>query len=390
MDLTPGPSGDGRGRSGSAIASSRDQTVFNRPLKRANGVGHTETSRTVRQHQIALTISIVILAIWLALPFASALAWAGVLAIAEWPIAEKLRKHFPDRRILISLFLTLATALFVVLPLSLVAASLASESQGAIEWLQRAQNIGLPVPDWLSHVPLVGARLADGWRDSIGSAEAAQQLLGSINAGSALGWARTIGGEAAKETGLFLITLLALGSFLIRGEEIATQTARVSSRLFGNFGADFLLGLTEAVRRTVAGTLLVSVLEGSLIGAGYFIGGVPQPVLFTVVTTVLALVPFGAWLVFGLAGLILIGQDHLVAGIAVVVYGATIMTLGDNLVQPAVIGGAMKLPFLLALVGTFGGLAAMGLVGLFIGPVVMVALLLIWQEWTEGPSRERT
>ena len=78
------------------------------------------------------------------------------------------------------------------------------------------------------------------------------------------------------------------------------------------------------------------------------------------------------------------------AGILVMVFGATVMTLGDNFVQPAVIGGAAKLPFLLAFIGAFGGLAVMGLVGLFIGPVVMVALLLIWREWCGPPAKRRS
>jgi predicted PurR-regulated permease PerM len=95
----------------------------------------------------------------------------------------------------------------------------------------------------------------------------------------------------------------------------------------------------------------------------------------------LALVPFGAWLAFGVASLILIGGGQLLAGGLLFAFGVTVMTVGDNVVQPAVIGGAVKLPFLLALIGAFGGLAEMGLVGLFIGPVVMAALLLVWREW---------
>jgi predicted PurR-regulated permease PerM len=247
--------------------------------------------------------------------------------------------------------------------------------------MQQTQATGLPPPAWLEHMPIVGDRLTDWWRTHVGSSNAVKEFLGTINAGWALGWARAIAGEVARESGLFLITLLALLSFLARGDIIATQAQLVAKRIFGRFGEDFLARLTEAARRTVAGTLLVSVVEGSIIGIGYVVAGVPQPLLFTVVTILLALVPFGAWAVFGLAGLILIGQDHVVAGVSVMAYSATIMTLGDNLVQPAVIGGAMRLPFLLALVGTFGGIAAMGLVGLFIGPVIMVALLLIWRQW---------
>ena len=103
--------------------------------------------------------------------------------------------------------------------------------------------------------------------------------------------------------------------------------------------------------------------------------------LFTTFTMLLALVPFGAWVVFGLASLIIVGGGHALVGGLLFAFGVTVMTVGDNVVQPAVIGSAVELPFLLALIGAFGGLVSVGLVSLFIGPVVMAALLLAWREW---------
>jgi predicted PurR-regulated permease PerM len=146
--------------------------------------------------------------------------------------------------------------------------------------------------------------------------------------------------------------------------------------------------MIAAVRGTVTGTVLVSFGEGAVIGAGYVVAGVPQPLLFTRFTMLLALVPFGAWLVFGLASLILIGTAKVLAGALLFAFGVAIMTVGDNVVQPAVIGNAVQLPFLLALIGAFGGLAEMGLVGLFIGPVIMAALLLVWREWIRPTVEE--
>jgi predicted PurR-regulated permease PerM len=282
--------------------------------------------------------------------------------------------------------LTVATGLFVVLPLSLIAASLTAESQVALDWLQRAQATGVRPPAWLAGVPLVGERFHSWWQAHAGSGAAARELLGSANASSVLSWARTIAGEVVKQSGLFLVTLLAMVSLLARGHEIASAAHKVSGRMFGDFGEDFLSRMTVAVRRTVAGTLLVSVIEGTLIGLAYAVAGVPQALLFAVATVVLALIPFGAWVAFGFAGAILIAQGQVLAGVLLIAFGITVMTIGDNVFQPAVIGGAVKLPFLLAFVGAFGGLATMGLVGLFIGPVIMVALLLIWREWTQERS----
>jgi predicted PurR-regulated permease PerM len=338
---------------------------------------------SVRSHQTILTVVIVLLALWIASPFLTPIAWAAGLAIAEWPLFRYIVRHYPKHRRWAAAACTLATALLVVLPLSLVATSLATESSGAITWIQQVQQHGVPQPAWLGGIPLVGGRLAQWWGTHVATPEGARDLLGSAPAGSVIGWARTIAGEVAKESGLFLVTLVALASLLLGGEHIAAQTRRFSADLFGDFGIDFLDRLTDAVRRTVVGTVLVSVIEGAIIGAGYLVAGVPQPLLVAVMTIVLALIPFGAWLVFTLAGVILMAQGQVLAGGLLIGFGAAVMTIGDNFIQPVVIGGAVELPFLLAFVGAFGGLATMGLVGLFIGPVIMVALLLLWREWTK-------
>ena len=139
------------------------------------------------------------------------------------------------------------------------------------------------------------------------------------------------------------------------------------------------------------GTVLVAIGEGTLIGIGYWVAGVPRPVLFTVATIAFALLPFGAWAAFGIAALVLIVQGHVIAALALFAFGAAVMLIGDNLVQPALIGNSVELPFLWVFVATFGGLQTFGLVGLFVGPAVMAALFLVWKEWLglDAPGRRR-
>jgi predicted PurR-regulated permease PerM len=333
-----------------------------------------------RTRQLYLTAFIAALAIWMAYEFLTPLAWAAVLAIAEWPLYRAVVARAPGRETLVALLFSLVTALFVIVPLSLAAVTLAQESQNAIDWLTHAQRFGIATPTWLPGLPLVGGRLAKYWQEHVGNPQAANALVGTLSATSVLGWTRSIGGEVAREAGLFLVTLMALVTLLSRGATIGRQARTVTLRMFGAFGGEFLSRMTDAVRATVNGTILVSVTEGALIGVGYWIAGVPQPLLFATFTIALALVPFGAWLAFGLASLILIGSGSIVAGALLFGFGVVVMTIGDNVVQPSVIGSAVKLPFLMALIGAFGGLAELGLVGLFVGPVIMAALLLVWQE----------
>ena len=337
----------------------------------------------IHQRQVLLTVAILLLALWVALEFLTPIAWATVLAIAEWPLFRRALARFPDRPGLLAFGFTLATALLVIMPLSLAAVTLAQESDTALAWLNHAQQTGIPTPAWLPGIPLVGGRLASYWQEHAGNPQAAHALLGTVSAASVIGWTRSIGAEVARESALFLVTLLALVSLLARGQQIAVKARVIAIGMFGQFGGEFMARITGAVRATVNGTILVSVVEGAIIGVGYAVAGVPQPLLFATFTIVLALVPFGAWAAFGLASLILLGTGHVIAGVVLFGFAATVMTIGDNVVQPSVIGSAVELPFLMALVGAFGGLAEMGLVGLFVGPVIMAALLLVIREWLE-------
>ena len=353
-----------------------------------SAAGRAVETRAVSTRQRWLTALILLLAAWVARGFLLPLAWAAVLAIAEWPLFRRATARYPQRGGLIATGFTLATALLVILPISLAAVALVQESQAAIVWLQQVQQTGLAEPSWLGSLPLLGSRADAFWRDHIGSPQAATGLLGGLSAGSLFGWTRSIGGQVAHGTLLFLITLVALSALLIRGADLAHQSKLVAGRMLGRFGAEFLEKLVGAMRAVLNGTVLVSVGEGALIGVGYAVAGVPRPILFAILTIAFAMVPFGAWAAFGAATLILLVQGHILAAALLFGLSVVVMTVGDNVIQPRVIGGAVELPFLLALVGTFGGLESLGLVGLFVGPVVMVAMLLIWKQWMTAAPRE--
>ncbi len=337
--------------------------------------------RSLRRRQLWLVFAVLLLATWVASPFLFPLLWAAILAIAEWPLYRRAIARFPGHEIWVAVGFAFATALIVLIPLSLAAVSMARESQSTIDWLHRVQQTGIKPPLWLSTIPIVGLRLAAYWQQHIGTPQAANEMLGSMTAASVFDWTRSVGGVVAQELGLFLVTLIALVALLSRGRRIGADASAAAAETFGPFGGEFLDRMIEAVRGTVNGTVMVSFAEGMIIGVGYFVAGVPQPLLFTVFTMLLAMVPFGAWIAFGLGSLIVLGDGHALSALLLFGFGATVMTVGDNVIQPAVIGSSVKLPFLLALVGAFGGLAEMGLIGLFVGPVVMAALLLVWREW---------
>ena len=126
--------------------------------------------------------------------------------------------------------------------------------------------------------------------------------------------------------------------------------------------------------------MLVGLAEGVLLGFVYALAGVPSAVLWAAATGVLAIIPFGAPLAFLCVSALLLANGHTGAAVGVTVAGVVVLFIADHFVRPTIIGNATKLPFLAVLLGILGGVETLGLIGLFVGPVVMTLFVTLWHE----------
>jgi predicted PurR-regulated permease PerM len=140
------------------------------------------------------------------------------------------------------------------------------------------------------------------------------------------------------------------------------------------------MNMTATVRETVNGSLLIALGEGIAFGIAYAVCGLPHPALLGALTGVLAIVPFGAPAVISIVALILFIQSSPIAAIGLVIFGALVIFAGDHALRPLLIGGAARLPFIWILLGIFGGTSAFGLVGLFLGPAIVAAIIALWRD----------
>ena len=208
------------------------------------------------------------------------------------------------------------------------------------------------------------------------------EWLRGINTENITAWTSTLGGALLHRLFLFLITLIALFMVLRDGRWLADRALVTADRLLGSPGEHLVRKTADATRATVIGTVAASIVKGAVIGVAYVVTDVPHPLLFAVATMILAMVPLGAWAALTVAVLVLLihgGTVLLAIGLAG--FGVAVLLIAENVIQPALIGGAAQLPFLLVLVGIIGGMQSFGLLGLFLGPVIMAALLNIWREW---------
>ena len=333
--------------------------------------------------RVVLAVVLVALALWTAAEFLPALIWATILAIALWPLYVKFAARFTSGpSSLAALMFTVIVAVILFTPMSLAVYQLAQQGDVLVGWLKRAGESGIEVPEWISRMPIAAEAMQGWWRANLSDPAAAAAWLKSVNADNASDLFRTFGGQLLHRLFLILFSLVALFVFLRQGRSVANRFLQTCDRLFGEAGEGLVEKMIDATRGTVNGTVLVAVGEGLLIGVGYLIAGVPNAVMFAILTAAFAMLPFGAWLAFTTAAVVLVsGGGSGFAGAGVFGWGALVMLAGDHFVWPTLVGGSARLPFLFAFVGIFGGIAAFGLMGLFLGPVVMAALLTVWREW---------
>ena len=341
--------------------------------------------------RLVLAAALILLGLWILHRYLVALAWAAVLAIALWPLYRRLVRAVAGtgQRVLAPLGFTLLIGLVFIVPFVYTAVEVARETHVLVQYLVDARHTGIPVPDWVPQLPGIGYPLEEWWRNNLSDPKAAEQLLGRIYARVPAESAREVGGEIIHRLILFGFTLLSLFFLFRDGAAFSRRLIALSDRLLGAQGERIGRHMVHAVLGTVNGLVLVGLGEGVLLGIAYILAGLPHPVSIGVLTGILAVIPFGAPVVFGAAALYLVATGSTAAAVATIGFGVAVTFVADHFVRPVLIGGAARLPFLWVLLGILGGLETFGILGLFLGPAVMAALISLRREWTDtSPAGE--
>src|SRR6202140_1831014 len=331
-------------------------------------------SRTRALTRAAIAILVLLLAAWVARDFLVALTWAVMIAITSWPIYARFQSLVFGGRspVLAPLLFTLLTGLVLLVPIVLAVHQITQGSDAFARSLNQLHRSGIPVPAWLARLPIAGEYLDLWWRTNLGNPEVLVDWLRGVNTENITAWTSTLGGALLHRLVLFVFTLVALFLVLRDGAWLAARALATVGHLLGHPGQRLVRKIADAIRATVSGTVAAAIVKGAVIGVAYVLTGVPHPLLFTVLTMALAMVPLGAWAALAVAVLLLLVHGDtwwVAAGLAG--FGAATLLIGENLIQPALIGGAGRLPFLLVLIGIIGGVESFGFLGLFLGSVFM-------------------
>lgn len=346
--------------------------------------------RPQRIGRAALAAVVVLVAAWVLHDFLPALVWAAIFAIALWPPYRRVADALGGRGggLALPLAATVLVGLVFVVPVGFAAFELARAAHTILSYVNEVRSSGLPVPGWMPRLPLVGPALAGWWQAHLGHPTTPTALLGGANRHALAGSARHYGGAAVHRLVLFVFTLLTLFFLFRDGPALGGQLLTLSRRTLGPQGERIGYQMIAAVHGTVNGLVLVGLGEGIVLGVVYVLVGLPHAISVAALTGILAVLPFGAPLVFGAAALYLLAQSKIAAAAIVLGVGFVVAFAADHFIRPVLIGGATRLPFLLVLLGILGGLESLGLLGLFVGPAIMAAFVALWREWTAPPPQE--
>lgn len=330
------------------------------------------------------SLAIVLVALFLTQRFILPLLWAAILCIATWPLYVRVRAALKGRAILAAALVTIAMAIVFITPLTLGVTQAARQAPALAQVVANANTEGLAAPEWLHRIPFAGDAIYNWWLATLGQPHGLAHLLQDGSVGrmhTASEVLKRVGSGVMHRFVDILFAFLCLFFFYKDGVALQRQTDAIGAHLIGTRRWTlFSLKVPVAVRATVNGLVLVGLAEGVLLGIGYQFAGVPSAMLWAAVTGILAIIPFGAPLAFGAAAALLAWQGATIAAVAIVVLGVVVLFVADHFVRPAMIGNATQLPFLAVLLGILGGVETLGLIGLFVGPVVMTLFVTLWHE----------
>jgi predicted PurR-regulated permease PerM len=321
-------------------------------------------------------------------PFFSAILWAAILTFTTWPLYEWLRHHLRLGRLGTAALMVAIVAIVVLLPLALAAPSGADDAKLLRGLVQDAVQAGLPLaPAWLGDVPVIGPTIADiwnGWAADFSAMVAALKPYFGIVAEVALS---LLLGLANGVLG-FLLALIVSFFFYASGDRLASVLAALVGRIAGARAPRLIRVVGNTIRGVVYGILGTAVIQGILTTFGLWAAGVPRPLLLGVLAGGMSVLPIGAPLVWIPSSLWLLSNGHTWRGLFLFAYGLLAVSGVHSVIQPYFIARGAQLPFLLTLLGVLGGALAFGLLGVFVGPVLLGVGFTLVLEWAQ-PERVR-
>ncbi|NTW59666.1 MAG: AI-2E family transporter YdiK [Nitrospirae bacterium] len=338
------------------------------------------------------TLSVLFIAIliastfWVMRPFLMSLIWASVIVVATWPAFEGFERRLGGRRGLAVAAMAVLILLVILVPITFAVATILGNVDNISAHVSSLSSLSLSAPpDWISSIPVAGARIAGRWREFAALSTEERTTVMLPYARTAMQWFMAQAGSIGMTIVQFLLTVIISMILYAKGTVVREGVLNFARRLAGRRGEEAAILAGKAVRGVVLGVVVTALIQAAIGGVGLFVAGVPAAGLLTAVIVLFCLAQVGPFLVMIPAVIWLYWSGQPGRGTVLLVFLIVAGTI-DNFVRPFLIRKGADLPLLLIFAGVIGGLIAFGIIGLFIGPVMLAVTYTLLKEWVAGDT----
>jgi predicted PurR-regulated permease PerM len=348
---------------------------------------HQDLARTVLG--VLFLFALIAASIWILRPFLAAIIWSTMIVVSTWPIMLALQRWLWGKRWLGVTVMTVALLLVFVAPFSAAIGTIVANADEMAGWARGLSDLKLPPPPaFVEQLPFIGEKLAGLWQQYAARGFEDLVRLVAPYGGQITKWFVAEVGGFGLVSVQFLLTIVVSAILYGTGEDVARWVRRFGLRLAGERGEQVVRLAGQAIRGVALGVVVTALVQALLGGIGIALAGVPFAAVLTAVMFMLALAQIGAVPVLVCALAWLWWKDQTAWFVVLLVWTLIVGSL-DNILRPILIKKGADLPLLLIFAGVIGGLFAFGLLGLFVGPVILAVAYTLLDAWvSEAPDPE--
>jgi predicted PurR-regulated permease PerM len=333
---------------------------------------------------ILIIAMLIVGSLWTLLPFLGALIWAATIVIATWPLMLKVQRRVGGKRSIATAVMTLVMLAIFILPMFLAIGVLFDAATQGADVVKDLMTKGLePPPAWLTGIPWAGPKLAAKWQEvaAAGPEGLAEFLRPYLRTTAA--WALALTGGLGATILHFLLTIIIAGILYANGEAAAGGVIAFARRIGRDRGEHSMHLAAQAIRGVALGVVVTALVESLIGAAGLWLAGVPKTGLIVAIIFIFGIAQLGP--VLPMLGVVIwaFWSGKALVGVGMIVL-MVILGIVDNVMKPILIQrGVQNLPLFVIVAGVIGGLVSFGVIGLFIGPVILAVTYTLLKAWIE-------
>ncbi|MBC7370132.1 MAG: AI-2E family transporter [Bdellovibrionaceae bacterium] len=337
--------------------------------------------------RIILTSSFIIMllggTIWILTPFLPATIWAITIVVTTWPWLLWLQNKMKSRRGPAVAVMMTGLVFAVILPMAIAVSLVLSLIEQVTEWSKTVEEFKIPAPPhWISDLPVMGAQLSESWTRF--SLRDPQELLVHVQPYLKSGgvWAVAVFGSFGMSFVHLSLSVAIAAILYYKGEKATEMIIALAQKLSVSHGEEVVVLAGKSIKAVALGIVVTAAAQSLLAAIGLWVANVPLTGLLAAAALILTMVQVGPFIPLLVGVAWLFSKDQTTAAILLLVWTG-IVGVSDNIMRPMLISKGADMPFVLIFSGVIGGIFAFGVVGTFIGPVILAVTYDLFKSWTQ-------